>query len=495
MSNNQLRKELEKLAAYSDNISENTELYKYIKQVNDMFGTNGEKKVFDEEYRSIVESVDKTDRPFLSAIVRTRGNRPVGLSEALLCLRAQTNQDFEVVLIAHNAPDEGKKVVKQIIDEQPETFRNKIRYIELDRGTRTTPINVGFASARGKYITIFDDDDLLFDNWVESFYESAKTNNGKILHAFVFAQKWKIFEMVDENGKSATNYMAVGAPTDEFCQKFDHLSQLVVNKCPLMGLAFPAYIFHDLGIVFNEDLNVTEDWEFFMRIVNITGMADITEATSIYRLWTNAENSATLHNQDEWTATYNRIHENMNSRALLLPAGYTDAIISLIYRVNNPVNTVVTRNPALDGVLYYGENDNFTDEKMMRGIDNGDGIHLDITYTVPLDEGKICNFRYDPCQYGGILLENLKITMVLFDGTELEVDLEKTQYNGMKCNLGIYFLLFDPQIAWDYKGEVPVKFVKITGDVNREIPAEVVEEAITYFSKKQGVKSIIKKFL
>ena len=132
---------------------------------------------------------------------------------------------------------------------------------------------------------------------------------------------------------------------------------------------------------------------------------------------------------------------------------------------------------------------------MVRGIDNGDGIQFDITYTVPLDEGKICNFRYDPCQYGGILLENLKITMVLFDGTEIEVDLEKAQYNGMKCNRGIYFLLFDPQIAWDYKGEVPVEFVKITGDVNREIPAEVVEEAIAYFSKKQGVKSIIKKFL
>lgn len=495
MSDNRLKKELAKLAAYADNFTENTELYKYIKQINDMFYSNGEKNIYESEYKSIVEQVDRTGNPFLSVIVRTRGNRPVGLSEALLCLRAQTNQDFEVLLIAHNAPEEGKKVVKQIVDDQPEEFKKKIRYIELDRGTRTTPINIGFANALGRYIAVFDDDDLLFDNWVESFYESAKENDGKILHAYVLAQKWKTFETMNANGESVINYMAVEAPTSQFCQKLDILSQLVVNKCPLMSLAFPAYLFRNLGIVFNEELNVTEDWEYFMRVVTITGIADITEATSIYRLWTNAENSSTLHNQEIWDATYQRIHEKMNQRDFLVPAGYTDVIISLIRRVNAPAEVEYTGVPVMDGLLYYGEDNRFTDDRMMRGIDKGDSLNIDVMYSLPIDGDNIHNFRYDPCQYGGFILQNLKIIMMLVDGTKVEVDLQKTQSNGMKCDMGIYFLKFDPQIEWSYEGEQRIQSVKITGEIIRAIPAEVVEAAIVFYSKDTVIKNIFKKVL
>lgn len=493
MGENQLKKELEKLAAYTENISENTELFKYIKQINDMLYSNGEKRVFELEYKSIVEQLDRTNAPFLSVIVRTKGNRPVGLSEALLCLRAQTNQNFEVLLIAHNAMEQGKKVVEQIINEQPELFRKKIRYIELDRGSRTTPINIGFANARGKYIAVFDDDDLLFDNWVESFYEAAKKNDGKILHAYVLAQRWKTFETFNADGESVTNYMAIDAPTNQFCQKFDILSQLVVNKCPLMSLAFPAYLFHDLGIVFNEELDVTEDWEYFMRVVTLTGIADINEATSIYRLWTNAENSATLHNQEEWSATYQRIHESMNNRAFLVPEGYTDVIISLIHKVNTPVGQLFKGIPEMDGLLYYGEDNKFTDDRMMRGIDNGNALNIDLLYSLPMEEGKICNFRYDPCQYGGIILQDLRITMVFADGTEENVDLEKVQHNGMKCDMGIYFLKFDPQVVWSYEGEQMVRVIKITGNVSREIPADVVENAIAYYSKNTTIRNSFKK--
>ncbi len=487
MSENQFRNELEKLEAYADSISENTELYKYIKQINELIYSDGEQKVFESEYKPIVDNLETTEKPFLSVIVRTRGNRAVGLREALLCLRAQTNQNFEVLLIVHKAEKEGKDSVRKIIAEQPEGLRNKIRCIELDRGTRTTPINIGFANAKGRYVAIFDDDDLLFDNWVESFYEAAEKNDGKILHAYALGQKWKVFENDTVEGADEMKYMAVEAPTSQFCTEFNLLSQMVVNKCPLMSLAFPAYLFHDFGIVFNVTLDVTVDWEYFMRVVTITGIVDIKEATSIYRLWTNAENSATLHEQTIWDETYAKIQKSRNARALLVPEGYTEQIVSLIQCAGctgEQIIKVSNGYPKLYGLLYYGTDNQFTDERMLVGDNQVDIPEIDVTFSVPLDEGDIKEFRYDPCQYGGFIAQELEIVMTTIEGTEIEVLTEEWCHNGMQCESGIYFLKFDPQIAWKYEGDEKIASVRITGNVNMEIPAEVVEDAISFFGKE-----------
>lgn len=493
MGTNQFKRELEKLGEYAESIPENTELCKYIQQINELIYSDGEKKVFETEYKPIVDKLEKTEKPFLSVIVRTRGNRDIGLREALLCLRAQTNQDFEILLIAHKADKEGKECVSRVVEEQPETFREKIRYVELDRGTRTTPINVGFANARGRYVAIFDDDDLLFDNWVEKFYEAAKINDGKILHAYVLAQRWKVFENSISGENDTKKYMAVEAPTTQFCQKFNLLTQLTVNKCPLMSLAFPAYLFHELGMVFNEELDVTEDWEYFMRVVTITGIADIEEPTSIYRLWTNAENSATLHDQKIWDDTYARIQKNRNSRALLIPEGNIEQIVRIVQNGTQQTINIQNGYPQLYGLLYYGSDNQFTDERMLVGDDCGKFPEFDMKFSVPVGDTGISNFRFDPCQYGGIILQALKITMIMVDGTEVEVALEKCQHNGMECELGIYFLKFDPQILWKYEGAKQVDFVRVAGRINMEVPAEIVEAAISYFAEKN--KGRLRRFL
>ena len=74
-----------------------------------------------------------------------------GLREALLCLQAQECQDFEILLIAHKADEEHGKLIEEILEDQEEEFRKKIRFFRLNEGTRTTPLNYGFSHAWGKY--------------------------------------------------------------------------------------------------------------------------------------------------------------------------------------------------------------------------------------------------------------------------------------------------------------------------------------------------------
>ncbi len=492
MKENGFKKQLDLLTDISEAISENTELYKYIKQVNEMMYSDGQNKLYEEKYKAIVENRDlkSENRVFLSVIVRSQGNRPQGLREALLCLRAQENQNFEIILIAHKAKEDGKKCIHEILDEQPEGFRSKIRYLEIDNGTRTTPINVGFANAYGQYIAIFDDDDLLFDNWVEEFYEAAKENNGKILHAFSLAQKWKrITTNTGEHG-----YMAMEAPASQFCMKFDFLSQLVVNKCPLMSLAFPAYLFQKMGIIFNEELNVTEDWEYFMRVVTITGIADIEKATSIYRLWFNEENSSTLHEQSTWLDTYLKIQGMMDHRATLLPSGYTKYVISLIQRCNEDDLKMATGYPKLQGILYYGEDRNFSDERMIIANNSVYSPSIDMEFPVPAVNGNTQYFRFDPCEYGGFILRDIKILMVTGEGGLIEARAEECIHNGIAYEGGIYYMHYDPQIIWYYPGKEKIVSVKIKAETCMEIPESLIMSAIERESIEGKIKRKCKNF-
>lgn len=500
MEKNKFDKQLENLSKISDVISENTELYKYIKQINELMNLNEAKKKKQSKYEFTIEKhkEDNINRPFLSVILRTQGNREEGLREALLCLRAQTNQDFEVILIGHKASTVGKKIISEIISEQPDNLKKKITYIILDEGTRTVPINLGVSCATGKYISIYDDDDLLFDNWVEKFYETAQKKDGKIIHAYVLAQKWKMFSLDEKNG-SEKYYMALEAPTNQFCVNFDFLTQLVINRCPLMSLAFPSYLFQEMGIMFDESLNVTEDWEYFTRVVSITGVEDVGEVTSIYRLWVNAETSATLHTQDTWLDTYSKIQSDMNERQLLVPRGYTQHIIGLINRCSNADKNMPLGFPKIQGILYYANDWRFSDEKMVLTKNNVYAPDIDMDFKLPTEGECYQYFRIDPSEFGGYILENAKIFMYTDEGGEIEIYINECDHNGLYFEGAIYFMHYDPQIAWCYMGNERIVSVKFLGNTNMEIPEDVITKEIKRESiqgKALGkCKKIIKKYL
>lgn len=256
-------------------------------------------------------------RPFLTVVMRTQGKRQEMLTEALLSLAGQSDEDFEVVLIGHKIEPEKKQSVRDLLKALPASLRRKIRYYELDTGNRTTPLNLGFSYAYGSYVSVLDDDDIVFDNWVESFHLAAQEHPGTIIHAYVLTQDWRTVATPD--GRLALR--ADAAPDDMYCRDFVMIHQLERNWCPLMGLAFPAVYFQRFGIMFDETLSTTEDWEYLVRTAALAGTTDVQHPTSIYRIWENAENSQTLHQQTEWEKNYDRIQEKFSSTPIMLPGG------------------------------------------------------------------------------------------------------------------------------------------------------------------------------
>ncbi|MDU0332796.1 methyltransferase domain-containing protein [Paenibacillus sp. 3LSP] len=266
-------------------------------------------------------------RPFLSIVTRTVGNRPEELKEVLLCLTGQECVDFEVLIVGHNLSVEKQLLVESIISATPEWIRSKIRLIRVNGGNRSTPLNVGFEKAEGHYITILDDDDIVFSNWVKEFKTLSEEHYGKILKSVSVRQEYETVE----TSFSKRSSRAVSGFIKDYPAEFDYIAMLHHNQCPGLCLAFPRSVFHDFGLRFDETINTIEDWDFIVRSAFLCGVASSPAITNIYRWWLKGNNSSqSLHNSQEWEDNYFYVQNKFNSQYLLMPPGSAKRISRLV---------------------------------------------------------------------------------------------------------------------------------------------------------------------
>lgn len=450
--------------------------------------TKAQEAQFFEKYEKLVNETKAQDSKaeneiFLSIIIRTQGKRADGLREALLCLEAQTDQDFEVILAAHKAKPHNLKQIKAILKEQTAAMRKKIRLIQIEEGTRAVPINYGFAYARGRYVSVYDDDDILFADYVEAFHQAAEFGEGKLLHAYVFSQKWK----ENVKSKNQTGYCAVGAPKPQYCQNFHLIRQLEKNLCPLMSIAFPRYLFDECRIMFDESLDVMEDWEYIMRTAPLCGVYDIEEVTSIYRHWMNAENSASIHGQDTWDKVYAQIRSRINGHPLLLPDGFLN--INKKKAGQEQACCFSAGYPRMEGILFFDLGEGFSDAHY---VSTGNTLLLpefELKFSVPREYRHAARFRIDPCEYGGILLRDSKIILKYEDGTRKAFLASKCEHNGYYADGALYFMHYDPMLVW--KNTYAVSEITIRGYVSMEIPEHLFKNAAAHEKRQQFARSSV----
>jgi|GEM_PF-4123753 len=265
-------------------------------------------------------------RPFLSVVMRTQGQRPDCLRDVLLSLAAQSDDDFELIVTGHRVGDEEKRVIDKLLAATPTRLRERTRYLQVNTGSRATPLNAGFEAARGQYIAMLDDDDLVFGHWVETFHDLARTHAGQMLRVVCVAQSTEQIPAVA--GGSVAR--AAGTFERRYSERFDMFQHLASNHTPCMAIAYPRAIFHDLGLRFDDRLHTTEDWDFMMRAALICGVASSPEITAIYRIWSNRTNSQTLHDQELWKTNEVFIKKRLDLSPVLLEPGMLGKIRELV---------------------------------------------------------------------------------------------------------------------------------------------------------------------
>ncbi len=263
---------------------------------------------------------------FLSVIMRTQGTRVESLKDALLCLAAQTDQDFELILVIHNAEPSAAAEVHAALEIQPERLASKLRTVDASGGLRGVPLNIGLGVARGQYVVFYDDDDLLSADWVETFHRAARAAPGAAVRAIAATQQ--VTREPWPEGQDG--FRTMSWPRAEYAERFDLLNHLRINHTPFMSIAFPAVLFSRFGFAFDETLLVCEDWDIVVKAGSLVGVTDAWALTSIYRRWTRATSSYTLHSSDEWRDSEQRVIDGFAAARLVVPPGTSDTIRSLL---------------------------------------------------------------------------------------------------------------------------------------------------------------------
>ena len=397
-------------------------------------------------------------RPFLTVLTRTQGRREAGLEESLLCLAAQTDRDFEVIIVGHRLEPEGRELVTRLVSEQPDYLRERIRFVECEEPGRSSPLNYGFAIARGEYMTMLDDDDIMMDNWVESFHKTANAHYGAAAHNYMVRQDW---EYVPGMLGECEAMRAAGPTQPMFCVPYDKKEQLVLNRCSQSSVAYPTYAFQRWGQKFDVALNVTEDWDYMVRVITLCGVYDSGVVTGIYRWWLNGVTSATLHSQKEWDETYLKLTKKFSQIPVVMPASAMFGAGTGV--MANAVAELFSRNGGAD----------FDGATCRQSESSKPGLRRVYDFESLPDGVYQGLLRFDPCYAGGVALSDLFITVTAQNGEEYVFGTSDVSHNGWWINNTLAFMEEDPQIYFLLPDGVCASHVHVEFNGPQNLPADL----------------------
>ncbi len=251
------------------------------------------------------------DVPFLTVIMRTRGDRDRLLADALLCLAAQTDRDFEVRLMVHSDSPVVLGEVAEVVGRFAASFRRRVFVHAVHGGGRARPLNNGLALARGKFVAFLDDDDIVTAHWVEAFRGAATAPS--VLRSRCYVRS------IEPHPHPDAPYEIVERPQPWYSAKFDFVEHLYANQTPICSFALPHALVSELGLRFDETLEVLEDWDLLLRAASLAGVLDSGEITSVYNFWHDRAGSRLLHDAAQWEQIHLGILDRFDAAPLLLP--------------------------------------------------------------------------------------------------------------------------------------------------------------------------------
>ncbi|MDP2126477.1 MAG: glycosyltransferase [Pseudohongiella sp.] len=195
--------------------------------------------------------------PLVSVLCRSM-NRPE-LAEALVSVSKQTYDNIEIVLVDAS----GKGL------DQHKNLSVRFPVIEVSEGralNRPAAANLALKNANGSYLMFLDEDDWIGIGHVSQLVESLE-NNPDIGVVYSSTQKT----------------LASGALTEDTLSVPYDLARLRRdNFIPIHSAMFRKFLVTD-GVGFDENLDVFEDWDFWLQLATKTEFLHIDVLTAFYR--------------------------------------------------------------------------------------------------------------------------------------------------------------------------------------------------------------------
>ncbi|WP_410525949.1 glycosyltransferase [Rickettsia endosymbiont of Cantharis rufa] len=175
------------------------------------------------------------------------------------CLN-QSSKDFELIIIDDCSKDNSVLVAKKYAEQDS---RIKVIVNETNKKLPSS-LNIAFKEARGQYFTWTSDDNLFHENALEEM-SSILDNSPDI--GLVYTD----YTLIDDHGK-------VGARLYQEPPEF-----LPIRDCVGACFLYRADLAKQVG-GYNENMQLVDDYEYWLRFGLITKFAHISESLYFYRV-------------------------------------------------------------------------------------------------------------------------------------------------------------------------------------------------------------------
>lgn len=232
-----------------------------------------------------------TDRVLISTVVRTK-NRPELLKRALTSLSNQTFKDFEVVLVNDGGDD-----IPDILNLYSKYF--PIRYVHNQNSLGRTPaLNIGVAESTGNWIAFLDDDDIVYPWHLDMLFKKASHEEN--IRCFYSNYNRSIFR----TGKDEYAFLTQAIEP----WPYDQTELMVRNRIPIHTWLVHRTAFNEAGW-FDESMSMLEDFEFLIRLSQITDFFHINRVSCEYRYYLDGLNSM-INQRSKTLEALNTIYTN-----------------------------------------------------------------------------------------------------------------------------------------------------------------------------------------
>jgi glycosyltransferase involved in cell wall biosynthesis len=161
-----------------------------------------------------------------------------------------------------------------------------IQYIANERSKgRSAALNRGITASRGSWVGYLDDDDILYPTHLELMARATRDHTDTPV---VYADTNRALCHVGEDADIVICRM----PLQPF--EFDRSALLIENRIPILSVLHSRDCFERVG-VFNEEIDLLEDWDFWLRLSQRYKFVRLPRITAEYRFRVSAtlENSIT----------------------------------------------------------------------------------------------------------------------------------------------------------------------------------------------------------
>jgi len=208
----------------------------------------------------------KNNNPKISVIIPTY-NRAQVLSRAIQSVLKQTFNDFELIIVDDGSSDNTDEIVKEYIKKD-----NRIKYIKHDvnKGGNKAR-NTGINNSLGDYITFLDSDDEYLPNNLEERYKiRQKISND---YGVIYNQNLKKTNI----GKKIIPKKAIKKNESIIKYLFINQGELQTNT-----LFINKEVLIKNNIYFDENLKRHQDWDFTIRLQDVTNFYFLNKCLSIW---------------------------------------------------------------------------------------------------------------------------------------------------------------------------------------------------------------------